>query len=128
MAIKQPKTGARTGRGTIGTNPLDAVVPDLRSLQNSSSSPSVNGAVNGAAPLEISEASNPNRKERLTIHLSTGLIERLKNAVFWTPGLTLADVGETAIGRLIDELEVEHGAPFEARAGELKGGRPLKRP
>lgn len=112
-----PSKTCATSRTTIGTNPLDAVVPDLRALQDGAPA---------AAP-NAEPAPNPMRKERLTIHLSAGLIERLKNAVFWTPGLTLADVGEQALTRFVDELEAEHGAPFETRSSELKGGRPLKR-
>lgn len=110
-------------RTTIGQNPLDAVVPDLRALQNP---PRV-----GEAEITSGESSSgveSGRKERLTIHLSSGLIERLKNAVFWTPGLTLASLSENALTHVVDELEAERGAAFETRTGELKGGRPLKQP
>lgn len=120
MANRTPaKTTKATPRRTIGNNPLDAVVPDLRALQTP--------VANGSTEDDSVEIPDPHRKERLTIHLSVGLIERVKNAVFWTPGLTLATVGETALSRLIDELEAERGAPFEPRSAELKGGRPLKR-
>ena len=108
-------------RKTIGQNPLDAVVPDLRLLnQTNAQTPSTTNSDTPEPDL--------NRKERLTIHLPLGLIERLKNAVYWTPGLTLADLGETALGQWIDEIETQRGAPFEPRAAQLKGGRPLKRP
>lgn len=115
-------------RKTIGNNPLDAVVPDLRALQKP-------GVALTESPFQTKNASSIEtprdegiRKERLTIHLSSALIERVKNAVFWTPGLTLAELGENALSRMVDELEAERGAPFESRTSELKGGRPLKRP
>ena len=107
-------------RTTIGQNPLDAVIPDLHRHSPQTA------ATNSEQATEPQPKAD--RKERLTIHLPQSLIERLKNAVYWTPGLTLAELGETALTRLVDELEAERGATFETRTGELKGGRPLKRP
>lgn len=69
----------------------------------------------------------PGRKERFTVHLSTELIDRARNAVFWTPGLTLAALTEKAVSAALDRLEDERGEPFPSRASELKGGRPIKR-
>jgi hypothetical protein len=66
------------------------------------------------------------QKERLTIHLPVELIDRVKNAVYWTPGLTLAGLGEEALRRMVEQLEVERGDPFPPRQAELRGGRPLK--
>jgi hypothetical protein len=93
-------------RRTIGANPLDTVVPE-RSM-------------------ETAEASAKVPKERLTIHLSVALIDRVKNAVFWTPGMTLARLGEEALRAMVEQLEAERGGPFPPRREELHGGRPLK--
>jgi hypothetical protein len=132
-------------RKTIGTNPLDAVVPDLsaRSVTTKAtkgaSSGATSGATNGngsidgdgqretalATPARPTSPPRPS-KERLTIHVSVPLIDRAKNAVYWTPGLTLADLGERALEALVSELEKQNGKPFEARPHELKGGRPMK--
>jgi hypothetical protein len=62
-------------RRTIGTNPLDTVIP-----------------------ARLPESTPPKKviKERLTVHLPVELIERIKNAVYWTPGLTLAGLAEEA--------------------------------
>ena len=106
-------------RKTIGVNPLDAVVPDLRTLQNPARTLEDEAAEEQAAPVPV-------RKERMTIHLPVELIERMKNTVYWTPGLTLAELSETALARRMDELEADKGGPFPQRGGELKGGRPLK--
>lgn len=111
-------------RKTIGINPLDAVVPDLRGA------PQTSGRDNQARQTpstEVAQNRGSERKERLTIHLTVELIDRLKNAVFWTPGLTLAELGEHALSRYVGELEAERGAAFEARLSDLKGGRPLKK-
>jgi hypothetical protein len=66
------------------------------------------------------------RKERMTFHLPLDIINRAKNAVYWTPGLTLADLAARSLARALDELERKRGAPFLRRKAELKGGRPVK--
>lgn len=65
-------------------------------------------------------------KERLTVHLPVDLIDRVKNAVWWTPGMTLASLAETALAKEIDKMEKKRGGPFPPRKAELKGGRPMK--
>jgi len=93
-------------RRTIGTNPLDAVVPEPIAV---------------AAPSAV-----PVRKERLTVHLPVDLIERVKNAVYWTPGLTLAQLAAEALRQAIDAREAARGAPFPPREHNLTVGRPLR--
>ena len=63
---------------TIGDNPLDILVP--RASQTS------------AAVAEPEEAPRP-AKERMTFHLPVEVMERAKNASYWTPGLTLTGPG-----------------------------------
>lgn len=65
-------------------------------------------------------------KERLTVHLSVELINRIRNVVYWTPGLTLADLGEDAFNHAVAEREKKRGGSFPQRKEELKGGRPIK--
>jgi len=91
-------------RRTIGTNPLDTVIP---------------ARLPESTPKKVI-------KERLTVHLPVELIERIKNAVYWTPGLTLAGLAEEAFTAAVERLERERGGPFPPRRAELKGGRPLK--
>jgi hypothetical protein len=97
-------------RRTIGQSPLDAVVPNLTATLDRE-----------AAVLDRGPA-----KQRLTIHLPVELIERVKNAVYWTPGLTLAGLAEEALRTAVDELEAGRGEAYARRASELKGGRPMK--
>ncbi len=101
-------------RSTIGNNPLDAVVPNISKLSN-------------LIPTSIEEESQKKEaKERLTVHLPLSLINRVKNAVFYTPGLTLAELAELALTRAIEDLEMQRGEPFPQRTKELAGGRPMK--
>lgn len=66
------------------------------------------------------------KRERLTAQIPREIIERARNAVYWTPGLTLAGLTEIAIEKLLDELEEKQGKPFPQRPTELKAGRPVK--
>ncbi len=75
---------------------------------------------------ESPPAKPPPKKLRLTVHLPAELIERIKNAVFWTPGLTLAELAERAFRQEVERLEKERGAPFPPRTRELRGGRPVR--
>jgi hypothetical protein len=111
-------------RRTIGENPLDALIPDptaATKINRQSLTPA--STPSGA---EKSEKSSAVEKERLTVHLPIHLIERIKNTVFWTPGLTLARLGEEAFKSHVDKLEKSRGGPFPPRKDELRGGRPMK--
>jgi hypothetical protein len=63
---------------------------------------------------------------RITLHLPGSLVERLRNAVYWTPGLTLTALASEALRRLIDELERDRGDEFPRRDQKLRTGRPVK--
>lgn len=103
---------ARPKRRTIGDNPLDAVVPRAPSR--------------AAAVAEPEEETPKQAKERMTFHLPVEVMERAKNAVYWTPGLTLADLAAQALRDAVDRLEKKRGEAFPPRKSELKGGRPMK--
>ena len=82
----------------------------------------------GVAQADGQNAEPPRRptKQRLTVHLPVELIERAKNAVYWSPGLTLTALAEDAFGDALSRLEAAHGKPFAPRLEELRGGRPMK--
>jgi len=65
-------------------------------------------------------------KVRLTILLSSSLVERVKDVVYWTPGLTLSDMAEEAFTAAIQEREKGRKKQFPPRRGKLKAGRPIK--
>ncbi len=101
-------------RRTIGNNPLDAVVP-LPKEETESAQKDL-----------VEKKPEKKGKQRLTIHLPVELIDRVKNAVYWSPGLTLAGLAERALAKELRSLEKENGVPFKKRIEELRGGRPLK--
>ena len=95
---------------TIGSNPLDQVIP-LRS----------------AAPVPVDDlepAKAP--RERVTIALPADLMERARNAVYWTPGATLAGLVEDAVALGLKGLEAENNGPFKARRSKLTPGRRMR--
>jgi hypothetical protein len=113
-------------RKTIGDNPLDAVIPAGLGIPPSAiGAPAARGQAQAQAPARTLKPTRV-QKERLTVHLPLELIDRVKNAVYWTPGLTLASLSERALRRIVDELEAERGEAYPHREQELKGGRPLK--
>jgi hypothetical protein len=101
-------------KATIGANPLDSIIP-------SAQEPTAT-----MAPTGLTGTLGTGGKERLTVHLTPDLIDRVKNAVYWTPGLTLAGLAQQAFSQVLAEIESERGEPFPPRREELKGGRPLK--
>ena len=62
--------------------------------------------------------------KRLTVSLPVELLERSRNTVYWTKGLTLARLLEQALTSALDQREVLNGQPFPQRLEDLKGGRP----
>ena len=93
-------------RRTIGEDPLDALVPP---------------------PSEPNPEGTPRRasKVRATFHLPDDVLEGARNAVYWTPGLTLAGLAESALREALRKLEADRGKPFPPREAELQGGRPV---
>jgi len=69
---------------------------------------------------------SPPARQRLAVVISSEVVERAKNAVYWTPGLTLASLTEEALAKALDKLERRNGGPFEPRRGELTPGRPVR--
>jgi hypothetical protein len=121
-------------RKTIGESPFDSLIttPTEEPEINSSKKPKINGHDN-------LKRGNGN-KQRLTVQISDEVVERAKNAVYWTRGLTLAQLTEQALEKALVALEKntaifddktgnplkEKGQPFPERAEELKTGRPIK--
>jgi hypothetical protein len=66
------------------------------------------------------------RRSKVSAEVDYDVADRVKNAVYWTPGLTMARFIEKALEDAIDKLEEDRGGKFEAREGELVGGRPMK--
>lgn len=99
---------AKQSKTTLGTDPLDALIPAAEALETGL------------------ESSSKTEKQRVTFQLSKEVTERARNAVYWTPGLTMSGLAEEALKRELKRLEEKRGMPFSERAQELKAGRPVK--
>jgi hypothetical protein len=106
-------------RQTIGENPLDGL------FQTATENNSTSVAVLEKEQRTPKVRQKSSRKQRVTVQISEDVIERIKNAVYWTPGLTLAALAEDAFSKIVDQLEEEREAPFPKRKEELKTGRPI---
>lgn len=103
-----------TRRPTIGTNPLDALMPPPRPRN--------------APPPPVVERP---RKLRATFHLTEPLFEEVRDCVVALSGppyrLTLAGLAEEALRDKVEALRksANKGKPFPKRDGQIRGGRPI---
>lgn len=65
-------------------------------------------------------------KHRVTFQLPVELIERARDTVYWTPGLTLNRLAEIAFLNTLDCMEALRGGAFPPRGGPLKVGRQVR--
>jgi hypothetical protein len=63
---------------------------------------------------------------RLTVNLPSLLVENMRDAVYWTPGLTLAWMIARAVRASLADLETIHQGPFPKRLKPLRAGRPRR--
>lgn len=64
------------------------------------------------------------RMVRLTVSLPGDLVDRLRNAVYWSPTLTLAWLIAQSLRASLTEMESLRQGPFPKRTNELRAGRP----
>ena len=69
--------------------------------------------------------SPPSQKQRVTVCLPTALIERLRNAVYYTGHRPLASMVAEAIEDIVSQMEEVNGGAFPQRVSPLKRGRRL---
>ena len=103
-----------TIRSTIGTNPLDAIMPTSRTRPDTAVVPPARA-----------------RKIRATFHLTEETFDLVRDCVMALSGpphrLTLSGFAEDAFRVKLQVLQktANEGKPFPKRDGELRGGRPL---
>ena len=79
---------------------------------------------------EVQEQKTPQglvriKKVRISAEISGDVADRIKNAVYWTPGMTMAGFIEESLAKAIEDLEQEKGEKFPQRERKLVGGRPM---
>jgi len=64
------------------------------------------------------------RKIRITVSLPSDLVDRVRDAVYWSPSLTLAWLIAQSLRTSLAEMEFVHQGPFPKRTKALRAGRP----
>lgn len=64
------------------------------------------------------------RMVRLTVSLPGDLVDRLRNAVYWSPSLKLAWLIAQSLRTSLTEIESLRQGPFPQRKNALRAGRP----
>ncbi len=74
------------------------------------------------------KSSKPERKQprtvRLTVSLPGDLVDRLRDAVYWSPDLKLAWLIAQSLRASLADLETSRRGPFPKRMMALRSGRP----
>lgn len=136
--MARPRTGKRS---TIGADPFDSVIPMYPSAKPEpvanrdaqvppTPAPEPTPAVREPTPSREPPYSSPSEpvsgRQKLTVHLDADIVNRVKNAAYWNPRLTIARIAERGIRLALREVEKEHGGAYPQRDGDLVGGRPIK--
>jgi hypothetical protein len=74
----------------------------------------------------MKKKSKKSERETMSFNLDPKTKQRLRCAVYHTPGLTLDGVAELALNYVVDELEKKRGEKFPKKPVKLHPGRPIK--
>ncbi len=83
-------------------------------------------AVAPAPPPPEREEEAQGRKDRVTVVLGAGLLDKARDAAFYTPGLSLTDLVAEGLRRELARREKERGEPFPHRTANLRPGRKVR--
>ena len=132
----------------LGKDPLDALLPDTIQAPSKETPPDAKPTVTRSAksaratakttpkrarqpPITVEpdpEVSGP--KVTVSLHLPLKLIERVRDAAYYVPGLTVSGMAETALIHELQHLDSEYEKtyhhPIPKRTGKLSPGRPPK--
>ncbi len=109
---------SRLGRDAFGgrENPLS----DLKKKKPASSSSIAK------SPGKNETSQEERGRGPLTVSIRKNLLEKARDVVYWSHGLTLAGLIENALTAELEKIEKKRGEPFQTRKGEISPGRPIK--
>jgi len=90
---------------------------------HSSTKDILRGAASTSSGSGKSERQQP-RTVRLTVSLPGDLVDRLRDAVYWSPDLKLAWLIAQSLRASLTDLEMSRQGPFPKRVMALRSGRP----
>lgn len=117
-------------RSTYPTDPFDMLISTPEppgETPESRTSPQLRSAYKEPNKPKASVASQPmeRRLKNETFGLSIDLMDWARNAVYFTPGLTLSGLVEESLRVHLGNLEESRGEPFPKRPSKIKTGRPI---
>lgn len=65
-------------------------------------------------------------RDKIHVSIDSELANRLRNATFYTPEMTMYQIVEEGLESVLARMEEQRGGPFPQRPSELKGGRPVR--
>ena len=132
----------------LGEDPLDALLTDTTQARSKENPPAAKPAVTRTAktdrePIETTpkgagksptteepDPEAPGPKVTVSLHLPLKLIERVRDAAYYVPGLTISGMAETALRNELQRLDGEYEKTYQQsipkRTGQLRPGRPPK--
>lgn len=78
----------------------------------------------GSRPSSGPSKTRQQQPVRLTVSLPGDLVDRLRDAVYWSPSLTLAWLIAQSLRTSLAEMESLRQGPFPKRTNALRAGRP----
>ena len=109
-----------------GLDYMDSNSGGFKSPERSSYYSELNESSTATRPAANSDTERSRSKRKMTVELTNELIERVKNAAYWNPRLTISGIVEEGVQFAIQQIESENGGAYPNREAELKGGRPVK--
>jgi hypothetical protein len=61
-------------------------------------------------------------KAKISFTIDSDILERFKNAMYWTPGYTMSGVLQECMRNIVDQLEEDNKQQFLPRMGNLRRG------
>lgn len=132
--MRKPQT-----KSTIKNDPFASVIPQASDFALPEPAAKIEPKPFAIKPQRVARVVNNDRREptsvandakagkqKMTVHVSFELADRVKNAAYWNPRLTIAAIAEQGIRQAIEKFERDHGGKYPPREGELIGGRPIK--
>lgn len=108
-------------KSRIGSNPLDALISVDREPVIEAEAPTPK-----LQPSQKERLPKKTDKSRVTVLIADDVASRARDAVYWTPGETLASFAEKALEEAVKRAEKRRGEPFPKRDAELSTGRPVR--
>jgi hypothetical protein len=115
-----------------GTNPLDRLAGNSKQGKASKASkaskkdlPSKKDSLSTEELLSKEDLSFPSARVNYAFKCNEFLLEKLRDIAYWER-ITMADLLDDAVFKIIQEYEKSNGEPYEKRASKLRTGRPPK--